>query len=81
MARLKTGTKGFYKLVGGGIESRSKNIIYGPPGTIRTVFAMQFLWQGLQEGEATSFHVMNKMFPRLTVCFKSFGLDIELLKT
>ena len=77
MAKLKTGIKGFDNLVGGGIESGSRNIIYGPVGTGKTVFVMQFLWQGLQQGETVAYDVMDKPFPRLMAYFKSFGWDIE----
>lgn len=77
MVKLKTGIKGLDELIGGGIESGSRNILYGSPGTGKTVFAMQFLWQGLQEGETVAFDVMDKPFPRLRAYFKSFGWDIE----
>ncbi|UCG36220.1 MAG: hypothetical protein JSV64_06285 [Candidatus Bathyarchaeota archaeon] len=77
MAKLKTGIKGFDDLIAGGIESGSRNILYGPPGTGKTVFAMQFLWQGLQEGESVAYDVMDKPFPRLISYFKSFGWNIE----
>lgn len=77
MVKLKTGIKGLDELIDGGIESGSRNILYGPPGTGKTVFAMQFLWQGLKEGETVAFDVMDKPFPRLRAYFKSFGWDIE----
>ena len=77
MVKLKTGIKGFDELIGGGIESGSRNILYGLPGTGKTVFAMEFLWQGLKEGETVAFDVMDKPFPRLRAYFKSFGWDIE----
>ena len=76
MKKLKIGIKGFDELVGGGIESGSRNILYGPPGTGKTVFAMQFLWQGLQQGETVAYDVMDKPFPRLIAYFKSFGWNI-----
>lgn len=76
MVKLKTGIKEFDRQVGG-IESGSRTILYGPPGTGKTVFAMQFLWQGLLKGETVSFDVMDKPFPRLRWYFKSFGWDIE----
>ena len=77
MVKLKTGIKGFDSLVGG-IESGSRTILYGPLDTGKTVFAMQFLWQGLQEGETVSFDVFDKPFPRLRWYFKTLGWDIEL---
>jgi circadian clock protein KaiC len=76
MAKLKTGITELDRLIGG-IESGSRNILYGPPGTGKTVFAMQFLWQGLQTGESVAFDVMDKPFPRLMSYFKSFGWNIE----
>ncbi|MEM2099511.1 MAG: ATPase domain-containing protein, partial [Candidatus Bathyarchaeia archaeon] len=77
MGKLNTGIVGLDELIGGGIESGSRNILYGPPGTGKTVFAMQFLWHGLQQGEAVAYDVMDKPFPRLIAYFKSFGWDIE----
>ena len=77
MVKLKTGIKGVDELIGGGIESGSRNILYGLPGTGKTVFAMQFLWQGLQKGETVAFDVMDKPFQRLKAYFKSFGWNIE----
>jgi len=77
MAKLKTGIQGLDELIGGGLESGSRNILYGSPGTGKTVFAMQFLWQGLEEGETVAFDVMDKPFPRLRAYFKSFQWNIE----
>ncbi len=75
MPKLKTGILELDHLIGG-IESGSRTILYGPPGSGKTVFAMQFLWQGLLSGETVSFDVMDKPFPRLRAYFKSFGWDI-----
>ncbi len=77
MAKLKTGVTALDSLIGGGIEPGSRNILYGPPGTGKTVFAMQFLWQGLKEGETVAYDVMDKPFPRLAAYFKSFGWNID----
>lgn len=76
MVKRKTGIVGLDELIEGGIESGSRNLLCGRPGTGRTVFAMHFLWQGLQEDEAVAFDVMNKPFPRLRAYFQSFGWDI-----
>ena len=77
MKRLATGIDRLDDLIDGGIEAGSRNILYGPVGTGKTVFAMQFLWQGLQNGETVAFDVMDKPFPRQMSYFKSFGWDIE----
>ncbi|MEM2118782.1 MAG: RAD55 family ATPase [Candidatus Bathyarchaeia archaeon] len=76
MKKLKTGIEGLDQLIGG-IASGSRNILCGPPGTGKTVFAMQFLWQGLKQGETVAYDVMDKPFPRLIAYFKSFGWNIE----
>ncbi len=61
----------------GGIVYGSRNILYGPVGTGKTVFAMQFLWQEVQSRESVAFDVMNKPFSGLMSYFKSFGWNIE----
>lgn len=76
MTRRPTGIDWLDRETGGGILSGSRNILYGPPGTGKTVFAMQFLWQGLQAGETVAYDVMDKPFPRLRDYFRSFGWDI-----
>lgn len=81
VVKRKTGIIGLDELTGGGIESGSRNLLSGSPGTGRTVFAMQFLWQGLQEGETVAFDVMNKPISRLRVYFNSFGWNITPYET
>jgi len=76
VVKLLTGIKKFNELTGG-IESGSRTILFGPPGTGKSVFAMQFLWEGLKNGEAAAYDVFDKPFPRLRWYFKSFGWDIE----
>jgi KaiC/GvpD/RAD55 family RecA-like ATPase len=51
MVKLETGTKGLDKLIGGEIESGSKNILHGSLDCGKTVFARQLLWQWQQNGE------------------------------
>jgi KaiC/GvpD/RAD55 family RecA-like ATPase len=76
MVKRNTGIAKLDEVIGG-IESGSRTILYGPPGTGKTVFAMQFLWEGLKGGEAVSYDVFDKPFPRLRRYFASFGWDIE----
>jgi circadian clock protein KaiC len=76
MVKRKTGIKKFDEVTDG-IESGSRTILMGPIGTGKTVFAMQFLWTGLQNGETVSYDVMDKPWPRQRQYFKSFGWDIH----
>ncbi len=77
MVKLNTGIKELDALVEGGIESGSRNTLCCSPGIGKTVFAMQFLWQGLKQGETVAYDVMDRLFPRLLAYFKSFVWNIE----
>lgn len=71
----KTGITELDKLIGG-IPRGSRNLIYGPPGSGKTVFAMQFLWQGLQDGETVSYDVFDRPWTLMRQYFASFNWDI-----
>ncbi|MFQ6051475.1 MAG: ATPase domain-containing protein [Candidatus Hydrothermarchaeota archaeon] len=48
MARVKSGIPGFDEIVGGGIPRGSTIAIVGGPGTGKSIFCMQFLYNGAQ---------------------------------
>lgn len=72
----KTGISELDNLIGG-IPRGSRNLIYGPPGSGKTVFAMQFLWTGLQQGETVSFDVFDRPWTLMREYFQSFNWDIS----
>lgn len=76
MEMLLTGISGFDKLTGG-IPKGTRTILFGPAGSGKTVFSMQFLWAGLQNGEKVSYNVFDRPFPSLAEYFKSFCWNIE----
>lgn len=45
---IKTGIKGFDKLVGGGFKEGKAILLSGTPGTGKTIFALQFLYNGAE---------------------------------
>jgi KaiC/GvpD/RAD55 family RecA-like ATPase len=49
--RVKTGIPGFDEILNGGIPKRNVILLSGGPGTGKSIFSMQFLWNGLQMGE------------------------------
>ena len=49
--RQKTGCKGLDKLLGGGLPKGSITMINGKPGVGKTILSLQWLFQGIKEGE------------------------------
>ena len=47
MEKVPTGIPGFDELVQGGFNRKSVNLIAGGPGCGKTIFCLQFLWNGL----------------------------------
>lgn len=49
--RVQTGIPGFDELVNGGILKRNVVLLSGGPGTGKSIFSMQYLYNGLLRGE------------------------------
>jgi KaiC/GvpD/RAD55 family RecA-like ATPase len=49
MEKVPTGIPGFDQLVQGGFNKRSVNLIAGGPGCGKTIFCLQFLWEGITQ--------------------------------
>src|SRR4030042_735860 len=49
--RIETGIPGLDRLTQGGFIQNSVNMVTGETGTGKTIFCLQFLWQGLQKGD------------------------------
>lgn len=60
----------------GGIPRGSRNIVIGPPGTGKTVFAMHFLWAGLQAEEVVACDVFDRPWPHMRNYFARFGWNV-----
>jgi len=51
MERVKTGIKGLDEMLNGGIPKRHHVLVAGGPGTGKTTFGMQYLYEGAKNGE------------------------------
>ena len=51
MERIKTGIYGLDQLIEGGVRDNSAIVVVGSSGTGKTTFVMQFLMQGIENGE------------------------------
>lgn len=82
MARCKTGIKGFDELVEGGFVEGSSILLEGSPGTGKSIFAMQFLYNGAvlykEKGLYVSFEQRAEELKRQA---KQFGWDFDELES
>jgi len=77
MNRVKTGIKGFDKLVEGGLPEGRSFLLSGGTGTGKTIFAMQFLINGVEEGEPGIYLTLDERPDLIREDMKRFGWDIR----
>ncbi len=79
--RIKTGIEGLDRVMGGGFEKDSINIICGGPGTGKSIFALQFLVNGIEKFDEHGVYITfeeskNKIIKHMA----SLGLDLKKLE-
>jgi circadian clock protein KaiC len=77
ITRKKTGILGFDPLVQGGFKEGSINLVAGGPGSGKTIFAIQFLMEGLVNGEPGIYVTFEERKDKLYEDMLSFGWDLE----
>lgn len=81
MERTPTGIPGFDKLIQGGFPRSSTVLLSGTPGTGKTLFALQFLYNGaMQHGERGIYISFEENREELVEQAKQFGWDLEALE-
>ncbi|NJL43789.1 MAG: hypothetical protein HC945_00470 [Nitrosarchaeum sp.] len=76
--RVPTGIPGYDKLIEGGFTQDSVNLIAAGPGCGKTIFCMQFLWNGLAKyNEPGLFISFEENLVDLKKDALSFGWDFE----
>jgi KaiC/GvpD/RAD55 family RecA-like ATPase len=78
--RVKTGIKGFDQLVEGGIPVGANVLVTGTPGTGKTIFGMQYIYNGAKNGENGVYVTLDEKKPDLIGQAKALGWDIEKLE-
>lgn len=76
--RVRTGIKGFDELIDGGFKKNSINLVSGGPGSGKTLFAMQFLYNGIDKYNENGLYITfeekkNKIYDDV----KGFSWDLE----
>lgn len=81
MELTKTGIKGFDELVSGGFPCGSHILLSGTPGTGKTIFALEFLYNGAtQFGEKGLYVTFEEKVDSLKEQAKQFGWDFDKLE-
>ena len=74
---LRFGIPGWDELIGGGIEEGSTSNLIGHPGVGKTLMGLNFLHQGIREGERCLMLGFYESVPRLVLKAKAIGLDLQ----
>lgn len=81
MERVKTDIEGFDNLVEGGLPRNSMTLISGSPGTGKTTFALQFLFNGATKFKENGVYVTLSEPPaNLKMAAKRFGMNFDQLE-
>ncbi|PMQ01652.1 MAG: KaiC domain-containing protein [Dictyoglomus sp. NZ13-RE01] len=77
MRKVRTGIPGMDEILYGGIPERNIVLLSGGPGTGKTIFSQQFLWNGLQNGEAGVYLALEEHPLQIRKNMEQFGWDVE----
>lgn len=75
--RIPSGIKGFDKLIEGGFEKNSTNLVVGGPGSGKTILATQFIVEGLKKGESCLYITFEESKQAFYHNMKRFGWQLE----
>ncbi|MEK6836898.1 MAG: ATPase domain-containing protein, partial [Nanoarchaeota archaeon] len=75
--KIQTGIPNFDKLIGGGFEKSSANIIVGGAGSGKTIFATQFLVNGMKKGEKCLYVTFEEKKEQFYKNMLKFRWDLE----
>jgi circadian clock protein KaiC len=78
--RIPTGIKNFDKLVEGGFDRNSTNLIVGNSGAGKSIFATQFLVEGIKKGEKGLYITFEEKKEEFFENMSSFGWNLEELE-
>lgn len=75
--RVKTGIPGFDEIISGGIPKRNVVLLSGGPGTGKSIFGSQYLWNGLQMGEPGIYVALEEHPVQVRINMRQFGWDVR----
>jgi KaiC/GvpD/RAD55 family RecA-like ATPase len=80
LERCSTGVTGFDDLVEGGFPKGSMILLTGSPGTGKTIFGLQYIYNGAMNGENGVYVCIESTPEALKKQAENFGMDFERLE-
>lgn len=80
MARVSTGCDGLDKMMGGGYIPGRPYLISGPPGSGKTILALQFLLKGIEQKEFVLMITVDEPPNEIKANVHAFGWDLGQLR-
>lgn len=78
--RISSGITNFDELIHGGFEKNSTNLLVGNSGSGKSIFAMQFLMQGIKKGEKCLYITFEEKKEEFFSNMKEFGWNLSELE-
>lgn len=75
--KVPTGIPGFDELIAGGFPEGSMNIVNGPAGSAKSLFSMQFIYNGALDNDVGIYLSVEESRDNLLMAARSYGMDIE----
>lgn len=77
--RLSSGIEGLNGLIEGGILEGSSTLLYGPPGSWKHIFCLQFIADGLAAGDGGIMVLSNESVDEVKESWREVGLNFDEL--
>ena len=77
MERVVTGIPGFDDILHGGIPRRNVVLLAGGPGTGKSIFGYQYLYNGLKKGEHGILVALEEHPVQIRISMSQFGWDVS----
>jgi KaiC/GvpD/RAD55 family RecA-like ATPase len=75
--RIGTGISGLDEIIQGGLPEKSITLVSGPPGSGKSIFSFQFLYEGAINNETGLFLTLDKKVDGLLIQSKKLGFDFK----
>ena len=75
--RVNTGIMGLDGIIEGGLPNKSITLVSGPPGSGKSIFSFQFLYEGIDKNEKGLFLTLDKKVEGLLIQSKKLGFDFK----